>query len=136
MTWSASLPARCCNGPTVDSRLTHSPTPRRLRRPSHPNLLLLGFRTRTQLCSSWSTTQLSFLSTAELRIEILSKSMFGGLGRESRSLLPVGFGIGTCNNDEGEDVGGSRGRGHHQHHSRKINPAQVLSKSFTTQIQS
>ena len=42
---SAWLHARCCHGLTVEGHLTQSPTPRRLRRPNHPNLFLLGFRT-------------------------------------------------------------------------------------------
>ena len=38
---SAWLHARCCPGLTVEGHLTQSPTPRRVRRPNHPNLLLL-----------------------------------------------------------------------------------------------
>ena len=51
--------ARCCHGLTVSGHLTHSPTPRRLRRQSHPNLLLLGFRPKlSQLGRSWSSTRI------------------------------------------------------------------------------
>ena len=41
---SASRLARCCHGLTVEGHQTHSPTPRRLRWPSHPNLESMGVR--------------------------------------------------------------------------------------------
>ena len=58
--------AACCYDLTAAGFSTHSPTPRRPRQPSHPNLFLLllfWFRTLTSLGLSWSTAK-TFLQQA------------------------------------------------------------------------
>ena len=55
----------CCHGPTVEGHLTQSPTPRRLRRPGHPNLLfrvqdlLVNNNTSSFLLVRWSLNTLN-----------------------------------------------------------------------------